>query len=74
MRRSVEIVGSERPVPARTFERFESNAIAELGDSNNGRVIFLHEFPESCTECILARVMQFDMRVITYRATCVQPI
>lgn len=50
MRRSVEVVVSEGRVPARTLERFKGDAVAELGDSNDGRVIFLDKFPKTCTE------------------------
>lgn len=50
MRRIVEVVGSEGRISARTLKRFEGDAVAELGDSNDGGVIFLDEFPETCTE------------------------
>jgi len=50
LRRVVEFVGSEGRVSACTLERFESDAVSKLGDSDDGRVIFLDKFPETCTE------------------------
>ena len=47
LRRVLKVVGSERRVSPGTLKRVESDSIAELGDSNNGRVILLDKFPET---------------------------
>jgi hypothetical protein len=43
-----EVVGSEGRVSAGTLEGVESDAVAELCDSNDGRIILLDKFPKAC--------------------------
>ena len=47
-RRVVDLVGAERRIPTSTLEGVESDAVTELGDSNDGSVALLNEFPEAC--------------------------
>lgn len=43
----VEVVGSERRIPACALERLKGHAVAEFCDADNGRIVFLDEFPET---------------------------
>lgn len=45
--RVVEVVGTERRVPARALERFERYAVAKFCEAHDRRVVFLDELPET---------------------------
>jgi hypothetical protein len=45
--RILEFVGSQGRVSACALEGFEGHTVAEFGDSDDGRVVLLDEFPET---------------------------